>query len=311
MNDSLTDKRNPKELLDPVLRAAVANLAIEAHRAVEGTISGLHHSHVRGRNVEFSEHRLYNPGDELRYVDWRVYARSDRFHIKLYEEDTNLRCWLWLDGSGSMSCGTGRQCKSDYAVRIMAALSELMLRQGDAVGIGILGAEKTATVPPRSGRDHLHAILSALVQVEPEGSLPLSERLSTLSDYIRGRGLTFVLSDFADDPERVINGLDLLRKRQNEVVVLQLLTPEEIDFPYRQAARFIDLESEQRLELSPRPIRAAYKERIERFLESYRKGCAERQLEYHLIRTDEPAESWLRRFLVRRADRAVARRGPG
>ena len=302
--------RDTKELLDPVMRAAVADLAVEAHRAVEGTISGLHHSHVRGRNVEFSEHRPYNPGDELRHVDWRVFARSDRFHIKLFEEDTNLRAWMWLDGSGSMAAGVGRQCKFEYAIRLAAAVSELMLRQGDAVGLGYLGAEeKTITVPPRSGREHLHALLSTLVEVEASGAVALSERLSRLPGFVGQRGMIFLFSDLADDPDRVLRCLDLLRKHQHEVIVIQLLTAEEIEFPYRQAVKFVDLESDEVLDCSPRPIRAAYREKVEAFLRAYRRGCSERSIEYHLVRTDQAPETWLRQFLVRRADRSETRGG--
>ena len=302
--------RDPREILDPVMRAAVSELAIDAHRAVEGTIGGMHHSHLRGRNVEFSEHRPYNPGDELRHVDWRVYARSDRFHIKLFEEDTNLRAWLWLDGSGSMAAGEGKSQKFEYAIRLMAALSELILHQGDAVGIGYLGAEETKTVPPRGSREHLHAILSTLVGLRAEGQVSLADRLASLPDYVGRRGLVFLFSDLADKPDAVMQRLDLLRRRQHEVIVLHLLSAEEIDFPYRRAARFRDMESEQSLELSPRPIRSAYLEQLHQFLEAYERGCAERMLEYHLIRTDEPPEVWLRQFLVRRAERPVARGHP-
>lgn len=300
-------KRDPRELLDPVLRAAVADLAVEAKRAVEGTVSGLHHSHVRGRNVEFSEHRPYNPGDELRYVDWRVYARTNRFHIKLFEEDTNLRAWLWLDGSGSMAGGAGRANKFEYSIRLMAAISELILRQGDAVGIGFLGEHETVTVPPRNRREHLHAILSTLIQLRPSGSIRLADRLNELPDYVGRRGIVMILSDLADNPQHVLQRLDLLRRRQHEVIVFQILTSDELDFPFRQAARFRDLESDAVLEISPRPIRTSYMNQLHQFLEAYRLGCAERMLEYDVIRTDHPLEIWLRQFLLRRMGRTVLR----
>jgi uncharacterized protein (DUF58 family) len=291
-----------EHIVDPTILSSVAHLELVARQAVEGTVSGLHHSHFMGRNVEFSEHRPYNPGDELRLIDWRAYAKTDRFHIKLFEEDTNLRATILTDMSGSMRFGDSTKSKLLYAQQLTAALSRLMLSQGDGVGLLAFDSDVRSYIPPRNRSDQWGGILDSLANapMTSEDS-DICSVLSGLGEILKKRGMVILISDLIDDPARVVQNMALLRKNQQELIVFHVLSPEEIELPYYGTVEFHSLEGEaDSIRTTPRRLQKKYLERMEHFLASYREGCLEHGIDYNLIRTDQSLELVLREYLQRR-----------
>ncbi|HOJ60202.1 MAG TPA: DUF58 domain-containing protein [bacterium] len=291
-----------EQLVDPVVLSSIAHLELIARQAVEGAVAGLHHSHFMGRNVEFSEHRPYHPGDELRHVDWRAYAKTDRFHVKLFEEDTNLRATLLTDLSGSMRFGESTLSKSAYAQQLTAALSYLIISQGDSVGLVVYDSQIRAYVPPRLRTDHWGALLETLVNAKTTNELSATGQvLANLGEYLKKRGMVILISDLIEDPARVLHGLALLQKRHQEVLVFHILTPEEIELPYSGSVEFHPLEGETGpLLTAPRRLQKIYRERVEQFLRQYRDGCLEHGIDYNPVTTRQPLEAVLREYLQRR-----------
>lgn len=289
-------------IVDPAIVSSIAHLELIARQAVEGTVSGLHHSHFMGRNVEFSEHRPYNPGDELRLIDWRAYAKTDRFHVKLFEEDTNLRATILTDMSGSMRFGESGKTKILYAQQLTAALSRLMLSQGDSVGLLVFDSEVRAYVPARNRSDQWSSMLEALGKtMMTNDESAIATVLSGLGDVLKKRGMVILVSDLIDDPPRVLQNLALLRKSQQEVLVFHILSPEEIDLPFYGTIEFYPLEGEtDPLRTVPRRLQKKYQERVQRFLTEYREGCLEFGIDYNLIKTNQPLEEVLREYLQKR-----------
>lgn len=298
----------PTQFIDPALLSSIGALELIARQAVEGAVSGLHHSHFQGRNIEFSEHRPYNPGDELRYIDWRVYAKTDRFHIKLFEEDTNLRVLILTDLSASMNFADSTVAKALYARQLAAAFSYLLLNQGDSVGLSIFDRQVRAYIPPRHRSDQWGTLIEALAQTETtteESAIPAV--LSEIGEHLKKRGMVILISDLIDDPGEVLKSLTLLRKQQQEILVFQVLTPEEIQLPYHGTMEFHPLEGNaEPLLTTPKRLWKNYRERVTRFLDTYRNGCLELGMDYLLVRTNELLENVLREYLQRRLKTAVS-----
>lgn len=289
-------------ILDPAVLSSVAHLEIIARQAVEGSVSGLHHSHYMGRNVEFSEHRPYNPGDEIRRIDWRAYAKTDRFFVKLFEEDTNLRVTLLTDTSGSMRFGESAISKYLYAQQLTAALSYLLLSQGDSVGLVVFDRKVQSFIPPRHREDQWGALLETLASApETEDESAIAAILSDLGEYLKKRGLVILISDLIDTPENVLSALSLLRKSHQEVIVFHVLSPEEIHLPYNGTVEFHPLEGHyDPLKTVPKRLRNNYRNRVDQFLSTYRDGCLEHGIDYNLVQTDRPLEIVLREYLQQR-----------
>ena len=232
-----------RQFLDPEVVARLGHLDVRARLVVEGFIAGMHRSPFHGFSVEFAEHRPYMPGDPLKSIDWKVWARSDRYLVKQYTEETNLRCHLLLDLSGSMGFRSPRAAMSklEYAQSLAAALAYLMIHQQDAVG-ALLFAERPLTyVPARAVRSHLDVLLKAFGAHAPQGPTRLGPALHELAERIKRRGLVILCSDLMDRPEEVLSGLQHFRHRHHEVVVLHILDPDEVDFPYADTATFVDM----------------------------------------------------------------------
>jgi len=296
------DKLMYETIIDPAVLSSVAHLELIARQAVEGSVSGLHHSRYQGRNVEFNEHRPYNPGDELRLVDWRVYAKTDRFHVKLFEEDTNLRALILTDLSGSMQFGASTISKAAYARQLAAALSYLMLMQGDSVGLAVFDREMRGYIPPRHRSDQWGALLETMFTVSPSTEeSDIASVLSGMGELLKKRGMVILISDLIDEPAAVLKSLALLRKRQQEILVFHILAPEEVDLPYHGTVEFHALEGEtDPLTTAPKRLRKKYQERIHEFLDEYRNGCLEQGIDYTLIQTNRSLEDFLREYLQRR-----------
>ena len=292
-----------RRYLDPAVVARLAHLDVRARLVVEGFISGMHRSPFHGFSVEFTEHRPYMPGDPLKNLDWKVLAKSDRYLVKQYTEETNLRCHLLLDLSGSMGFQSARASlsKFEYARSLAAALAYLMLGQQDAVGALLFSDRPRAFVPARSVRSHLDVLLKTIAAGAPEGRTQLAPSLHELAERIKRRGLVVLLSDLMDSPENVLAGLQHFRHRHHEVIVFHILDPDEIEFPFHDTATFVDMESGERLTTEPWEIGARYRERMDAWRERYRRACRERLIDYVPLDTRTPFDRALLAYLEKRA----------
>ncbi len=292
----------PGRYFDPAVLARISNLTVRARHVVEGLMAGMHRSALRGLSVEFSEHRAYAPGDELRRIDWRLVGRQDRWFVKEYEAETNLRAYLVVDASASMTYrgGGAALTKFGYAATIAASLAHLMLLQRDAVGLALAGAGETRLVPPRARLHHIHALIAELEGAQPAGAAAVGEALGTVAASQRRRGLFVVVSDLLDDPESLDRGLRRLRHRRNDVVVLQVLDRDELELPFRRLTLFRDLEGPERVVTDPREIRREYRALVEAHVAAVRSLCRRHGADHALFVTDEPLDRALVRFLARR-----------
>ena len=288
--------------LDPAVVARLAHLDVRARLVVEGFIAGMHRSPFHGFSVEFAEHRPYMPGDPLKNLDWKVWARSDRYLVKQYTEETNLRCHLLLDLSGSMAFRSERasMSKLDYARSLAAALAYLMLQQQDAVGALLFADRALSYVPPRAVRSHLDQLLRTFTEAAPHGQTRVGPVLHELAERIKRRGLIVILSDLMDRPADVLQGLQHFRHRRHEVVVFHVLDPDEIEFPYTDTATFVDLESGARLTTEPWEIARRYRERFAAWTDQYRRQCREQRIDYVPLDTRTPFDQALLAYLEKR-----------
>ncbi len=289
--------------LDPGVVAQLGHLDVRARLVVEGFIAGMHRSPFHGFSVEFAEHRPYMPGDPLKNLDWKVLGKSDRYLVKQYTEETNLRCNLLLDLSGSMGFRSPRasMSKLEYGRSLAAALAYLMLGQQDAVGAMLFAEHPLRYVPARSVRSHLDVILKTLGEGEPQGRTRLGPVLHELAERIKRRGLVILLSDLCDNPAEVLKGLQHFRHRNHEVVVFHLLDPDEVEFPYSDTATFVDMENDARLTTEPWEIAARYRERLQAWQAHYARSCREQRIDYVPLDTRTPFDRALLAYLEKRA----------
>lgn len=288
--------------LDPETVSRISRLDLVARLVVEGFITGLHRSPYHGFSVEFSEHRPYMPGDPLRDIDWKAYAKSDRLYVKQYEEETNLKAYILLDISGSMNFKAGAPLsKFRYATSLAAALSYLMLKQRDAVGLLLYHHQIETYIPPRSMQSHLQVLLKTIEQAQPQKETKMAPAFHDLAERISRRGLVIVLSDLLDDPAEVLKGLRHFRHLGHEVIVFHLLDPRERDLDFRDETRFYDLEApDETLTTQPRHIHHEYRAMMDDLIQSYRTGCAEARIDYALLDTATPFDTALSRYLAQR-----------
>jgi uncharacterized protein (DUF58 family) len=291
----MADKPN---YFDPVTLSKLSTLLLRARYVVEGLISGLHTSPFKGFSVEFSEHRQYVPGDEIRHIDWKAYAKFDRHYIKEYEEETNLRCHLLVDASASMSYRSNGVSKFDYACYLAAALAYIMLNQQDLVGLVTFGDGIRRQVPPRSSPGHLRAVIDSLEHTEPTGDTALGRTLHQIASQLKRRGLVIVLSDLLDEPASVMEGLRHLRYQKHEVLVFHLLDHAEVTFPFSQLTQFEDLEDDTRVISDPRAIAANYREQIQQFIRDYQMMCRRQTIDYLFFDTHTPLDKGLLKYLA-------------
>ena len=289
------------QYLDPQVLSKLQGLDLIARLVVEGFMTGLHKSPYHGFSVEFAEHRQYMPGDALKHVDWKLYGKSDRFYVKIYEQETNLRSYLLLDASASMGYASeGRVSKYQYASYLAAALAYLMNSQQDAVGLLTFRDAIDRLIPPRSSRSHLKLLLTHLERTKPGSTTAMGSALEYLAERIKRRSLVILLSDLMDDPEKVVRGLKHFRHRGNEVVVFHILDPYEIRFPFRREAGFVDVETGRELVTQPWEIAGEYRRRFDAWSLAYQRACLENRIEYVRLATDVPYEVALLRYLEKR-----------
>jgi uncharacterized protein (DUF58 family) len=290
----------PGRYFDPVVLARISNLTLRARHVVEGLMAGLHRSSLRGLSVEFSEHRPYTPGDELRRIDWKLFSRQDRYFVKEYEAETNLRAHLFVDASASMGYAGAGVSKYDYAATLAASLAYLMLLQRDAVGLVIMGAGSPRVIPARSQPHHLHAIIAELEAARPAGATDVRAALAEVAGGLRRRGLCILISDLLDDPGGLEQGLRHLHHRRHDLMVLHLADRDELELPFRKLTLFRDLEGALELTTDPREIRREYRAAMDEHLAAVRALCRRSGADYDLFVTDQPLDRGLVRYLARR-----------
>jgi uncharacterized protein (DUF58 family) len=287
--------------LDPEALARVGLAPLLARLIVEGFLNGLHKSPFHGFSVEFADHREYVAGDDLKYLDWHLYARTDHYYIKRFEEETNLRCYLLLDRSASMAYGTGLVTKWDYACFLASCLAYLVLRQQDACGLALFGAKPGLLVQPRCRRPHLRQLMRVMVENPPAGGTDMAGSLRVIARNLKRRGLVVVISDLIDDPEQTLRALRLLRSHQHDVLVFHVQDAAEIEFPFQGATQFRDLETDEELEIDPQAMRQRYIEQVREVCRFYRRGLTDVGIDYHLFNTRQPYDQALAAYLHRRS----------
>ena len=267
---------------------------------MEGSVSGHHRSPHKGSSVEFAEYREYVAGEDPRRMDWRVYARSDRYYLKEFEAETNLRCYLALDCSGSMGFGA-TESKLEYAKKLAATFAYLIIGQGDAAGLLAIRDKKSFELPAKRNPAQIQEILETIGPLKPKGSPSLVDGLHNLAERVRPRGMTVVISDFLDEPKDLIDAIHHLRDRRHDVVLFHIIDPQEEDFPFERPTRFVDLEGAGSLITEPAVIREQYLESMRIHLESLSQGCLESEADHRIIRTDVPVAEVLDNFLGERS----------
>jgi uncharacterized protein (DUF58 family) len=292
----------PSELrfLDPAVLARLGTLDLKARTVVEGFLSGLHRSPYKGFSVEFAEYRQYMPGDDLSSIDWKVYARSDRFYVKKFEEETNLDCYLLLDVSASMGYGSHGVTKIEYASMLTASLAYLMHRQRDAVGLTTFDEAIVSMQRPSARPSHLRSILVTLDRMTLGHKTDVSKPLHLLADGIAKRGMVVLISDLLDDPASVVDGLRHFRFRGTDVIVFHVMDPDELTFPFERAARFRDLEGGDELMAVPSVVRDDYLGALNNALEVYKRELGSAGIDYCLLDTSKPLEFGLMSYLSTR-----------
>jgi uncharacterized protein (DUF58 family) len=296
--------------LDPEVLARISGLELKAKLIVEGFVSGLHRSPFRGFSVEFAEHREYVPGDDLRFLDWKVYGRTDRLYIKRYEEETNLEATILLDASESMSYrdASGRSpSKFDTARWAAAALAYLIVQQQDSVGLVLFDERVRATLPATTGLGHLQHLVSVLERAAPASGTGIGRALSEAAEAVRRRGLLVVFSDLLDDAKEVARGLAHARRRGHEVIVFHLLAGDEVAFPFDRTTRFEGMESLPPIVTDPASLRQAYLDEVASFKASLRRTCLANRIDLVETTTSDSLGVVLATYLARRASRWRAR----
>ncbi len=287
-------------LLAPDLLARLQNLQLKANHVVDGVLTGLHKSPQHGSSIEFAEHKEYSQGDDTRHIDWKAYGRFDRFYVKKFEDETNLRGYLLIDSSGSMGYGEGDSNKLEYARVMVAALAFLMIRQQDSPALLGFNDRVLRYMPPRSASSHFQEVLHALLELTPEGETDLATPLRFLAETVHGRNLILVISDLFDTQTDIVRMLARLKARHNEVVLFHLLHPDELDFHFEHLSLFEDMEGEERLLADPEAIRKEYLKVFLGWADKLAGDCRARGIEYRRVRTDETVEGSLLSFLLSR-----------
>ena len=293
---------NAQPLLDPQMLARLQGLPLRARSIVEGYVSGVHRSPFHGFSIEFAEHREYAPGDDLRYLDWKVFGRTDKYYLKQFEEETNLVCHLLLDTSESMryQSAAAPMSKLEYARRAAAALAYLVLHQQDSVGLVTYDREIRSLVRASSNPSRLKDILDVMETAEAEHTTSTGPIFHDLAERLKKRGIVIVLSDLFDDVDTMMTGLRHLRHRRHEVIVMHVLDPAEMDFPFEDVTLFRGMEGMPDALAEPRALRKAYLAEFHRYLHKLKAGCRAQAIDYVPMRTDQSLEVVLSSYLSSR-----------
>lgn len=290
-----------KKYLHPETIQRISRLEVRARHIVEGFFSGLHRSPYFGQSVEFRQHREYVPGDDLRDVDWKVWARQDRMYIKQYEEDTNLRCYLLVDVSASMLYGNGPLNKYEYGCTLAACLAYLLLKQQDSVGCAVFDDQVRISIQPKTRRNHIHAIVDALQTSTPQDHTNFELILRRAAEKLQFRSMIVMVSDLLGDPDQILAGVRLIKQRGHDLLIFHVMDDEELDFPFSGPTRFEGLELPESLNCNPRALREGYLAALNAHLHAIRRGFSAQGVDYTLVRTSDSFGAVLAAFLANRA----------
>ena len=292
-------------LIDAGILARVGSMELLASSIVEGFILGLHRSPFRGFSVEFAEYRQYAAGDEIRHIDWKVFAKTDRYYIKQFEEETNLAGTVVLDASASMGYASkpGALTKLQYGATVAACLCNLMMRQRDAAGLMLFDDDVRTALPPRLRPAHLKRIMTELQDVQPGGDTHIHIPLHQLAEGMKRKGLVVLISDLLDDPVQILSALQHFRFLGHDVMVLHVMDPAELQFPFDTLTEFTDLESGEKQLVAPEGMRPVYMRELDDFLKAMERGCAGIKADYKLLDTSRPVDLALSEYLHRRSQR--------
>ena len=287
--------------LDPAGLSRVGNMELVAKQVVEGFLTGRHRSPYHGFSVEYLDHRAYTPGDDLRTLDWKILARNDKYQVKLFEDETNLRAYILLDCSESMAFKSGEMDKLSYGCYLAAALSYLLIRQNDAVGLLLFDTEVREYIPPRAHPSQFRRVLDTLDKAKTGGETDVGSVLHEAAERTKRRGLIIVISDLIDSEEKIANGLQHFRHNNHEVLVFHVMDDAELEFPYDRLTRFKDMEGAGRVVANPKSLRKRYLTRIREFTGRLKSDCFERKISYNLANTKEPYDRFLAAYLDKRS----------
>ena len=306
------DDEDPRRFLHPQTIAKISSLELRAQQVVEGFISGMHRSPFFGHSVEFVQHREYVPGDDIRHLDWKAWSKTDRYYIKQYEAETNLRCNIVVDVSESMHYGAAKHARAgtlnkyEYACTGAASIAYMLIRQQDAAGLFTFDDDLRKQLPSRSSDNHLMAIAQILHVSKPRAKTDMFKILKRVNETIPQRGMVVLISDFLADREQIFKGLEMLRHRRHDVMVFHVLDDDEIDFPFVGMTRFEGMEDLPDVFCDPKALQEAYLEVLNEYLVEVRRGCTKLGIDYHLVRTSDYLDAILSKFLHQR----MALRGP-
>ena len=294
-------KKEYQEYLNPSVINKIDNLSLRAKLVVEGFIIGMHKSPYHGFSVEFSEHRPYGFGDEIKYIDWKLWGKTDRFYIKQFEEETNLSCHLILDKSLSMDFGSNDLTKFQYSKSISAALSYLMIKQQDAVGLTTFDEKINTIIKPKSKASHLNLLLKTMHNSSTGGETNISNLLHGLAESINKKGLIILISDLLDDEHKVMESLRHFRYKGHEIIVFHIVDPKEKDLDYNQNINFIDLESNYNIIADSRLVKENYNKAFQKFSDYYKNECLRDKIDYNLVSTSDSLDKTLLKYLIKRS----------
>ena len=294
-------------LLDPAVLARLGTLRLRVRSIAEGILTGLHKSPHHGQSVEFAEHKEYAPGDEIRHIDWKAYGKFDKYYVKRFEQETNLRAYLVVDASGSMGYRghPDRMSKLETASALAATLAYLLFRQQDAAGLVLVQGAVRGAIPPRASATHLGPIVEALEAARPEGETRLGAAVDWIVEHAPRRSSVLVFSDLFDKDERIVRKIAQLGLRKHDVTLFHVLDPAELEFPFDDPTLFLSMEDARQVEAHGRDVRKGYLEVLDRWLADVRRAAAEADVDYALARTDRPADEVLLPFLARREQSAA------
>ncbi|MCB5256635.1 MAG: DUF58 domain-containing protein [Candidatus Cloacimonetes bacterium] len=287
-------------LLDEKQLAQLSRMQLSARQIVEGFLIGLHKSPYHGFSVEFADHRQYNPGESLKNVDWKIVARTGRYYVKRYEEETNLKCHILLDHSKSMYYGSGQENKMDFAKKLAAALAWLMIAQKDAAGLYTFNDKISSVLPPRAIKTYSAQIFAQLVKLEAGEGTDILKALHQIAESIKKRGLIVLISDLLDDPERILQTFKHFRNHKHELIVFHIYDPQEQQLNYKRETEFVDSESGEKISVNPWQIRAQYQGLYSDFYRNLKEACHQLEVEYNPVSCHEDIGNMLLKYMIKR-----------
>jgi uncharacterized protein (DUF58 family) len=289
-------------ILDPLVLAKLGSLKLRVRTITEGILTGLHKSPHHGQSIEFAEHKEYAPGDEVRLIDWKAYGKFDKYYVKKFEQETNLRAYLVVDASGSMGYrgAPERMTKLEYASALAASLAYLLVRQQDAAGLVVVSGQVRSALPPRATAGHLTPLVDALERCQAQGPTELGSAVDWVIEHAPRRSSVVVFSDLMDREEKILKRLSQLGRRKHEVTLFHVLDPAELEFPFEDPTLFLSMEDERQVEANGRDMRKGYLDLFRAWLQDVRRTAAESDIDYGLCRTDTPLDKVLLPFLARR-----------